>query len=108
ASSFLDFVEKLHQAGLVQLKHSGRSVMVELNEGFSSDGEPPVEGAADTGVPQTSGGAVAQASGAGVAQPSGAGVAQGFRPANERAANPRAATEPPAGPQLGTNADGVR
>ena len=31
ASSFLDFVEKLAQAGLVQLKHSGRSVMVELN-----------------------------------------------------------------------------
>jgi uncharacterized LabA/DUF88 family protein len=34
ASSFLDFVEKLSQAGLVSLKHSGRSVMVELNEGF--------------------------------------------------------------------------
>jgi uncharacterized LabA/DUF88 family protein len=34
ASSFLDFVEKLAQAGLVSLKHSGRSVMVELNEGF--------------------------------------------------------------------------
>ena len=30
ASSFLDFVEKLAQAGLVQLKHAGRSVMVEL------------------------------------------------------------------------------
>src|SRR5207245_3103620 len=38
ASSFLDFVEKLAQAGLVQLKHSGRSVMVELNPGFD-DGE---------------------------------------------------------------------
>jgi uncharacterized LabA/DUF88 family protein len=34
ASSFLDFVEKLSQAGLVSLKHSGRSVMVELNPGF--------------------------------------------------------------------------
>ena len=33
ASSFLDFVEKLSQAGLVQLKHAGRSVMVELVEG---------------------------------------------------------------------------
>jgi uncharacterized LabA/DUF88 family protein len=33
ASSFLDFVEKLAQAGLVQLKHAGRSVMVELTEG---------------------------------------------------------------------------
>src|SRR2546427_5513270 len=37
ASSFLDFVEKLAQAGLVQLKHAGRSVMVELNEGFPED-----------------------------------------------------------------------
>ena len=34
ASSFLDFVEKLAQSGLVQLKHSGRSVLVELNEEF--------------------------------------------------------------------------
>src|SRR6266699_2066953 len=37
ASSFLDFVEKLAQAGFVTLKHSGRSVVVELNEGFSDD-----------------------------------------------------------------------
>jgi uncharacterized LabA/DUF88 family protein len=34
ASSFLDFVEKLAQGGLVSLKHAGRSVMVELNEAF--------------------------------------------------------------------------
>jgi len=34
ASSFLDFVEKLAQAGLVTLKHAGRSVIVELNDGF--------------------------------------------------------------------------
>src|SRR5207245_5328714 len=37
ASTFLDFVEKLAQAGLVSLKHAGRSVMVELNEGFPED-----------------------------------------------------------------------
>src|SRR5205823_13965139 len=37
ASSFLDFVEKLAKAGLVQLKHAGRSVMVELNDGFDED-----------------------------------------------------------------------
>jgi len=43
ASSFLDFVEKLAQSGLVQLKHSGRSVMVELNEKFD-------EGEASTAV----------------------------------------------------------
>ncbi|MBI3491013.1 MAG: NYN domain-containing protein [Acidobacteria bacterium] len=39
ASSFLDFVEKLAQAGLVSLKHAGRSVMVELNDGFVEDGQ---------------------------------------------------------------------
>jgi len=39
ASSFLDFVEKLAQAGLVSLKHAGRSVMVELNAGFVDDGQ---------------------------------------------------------------------
>jgi uncharacterized LabA/DUF88 family protein len=39
ASSFLDFTEKLQQAGLVQLKHSGRSVMVELNPSFPEDGD---------------------------------------------------------------------
>ena len=38
ASSFLDFVEKLSQAGIVSLKHAGRSVMVELNEGVSDEG----------------------------------------------------------------------
>src|SRR6266542_1195872 len=37
ASSFLDFVEKLAQAGIVTLKHAGRSVMVELNEGFDEN-----------------------------------------------------------------------
>jgi uncharacterized LabA/DUF88 family protein len=34
ASSFLDFAEKLAHAGLVHLKTSGRSVMVELNQLF--------------------------------------------------------------------------
>jgi len=38
ASSFLDFVEKVAQSGLVQLKHAGRSVMVELNENFDERG----------------------------------------------------------------------
>ena len=50
ASSFLDFVEKLAQAGLVQMKHSGRSVMVELNEGFSGEGEPSVDAAGEMAV----------------------------------------------------------
>jgi uncharacterized LabA/DUF88 family protein len=39
ASSFLDFAEKLSQAGLVQLKHAGRSVTVELNPQSNEDGD---------------------------------------------------------------------
>jgi uncharacterized LabA/DUF88 family protein len=39
ASSFLDFVEKLAQAGLVSLKHAGRSVIVELNGVATEDAE---------------------------------------------------------------------
>jgi uncharacterized LabA/DUF88 family protein len=39
ASSFLDFVEKLAQAGLVSLKHAGRSVMVELNAAATDDAD---------------------------------------------------------------------
>jgi uncharacterized LabA/DUF88 family protein len=47
ASSFLDFAEKLSQAGLVALKHAGRSVMVELNGAFGDESAPkprPVDG----------------------------------------------------------------
>jgi len=40
SSSFLDFTEKLAQAGLVQLKTSGRSVMVELNPDFVESEAP--------------------------------------------------------------------
>src|SRR5205809_7527568 len=69
ASSFLDFVEKLAQAGLVQLKHAGRSVMVELNEGFAGEGEPPTDGVGETAA------GVVQISGAGGAHVSGTGVA---------------------------------
>jgi uncharacterized protein (TIGR00288 family) len=55
SSSFLDFAEKLSQAGLVTLKTSGRSVMVELNPDF---GEAD---AADLKVGATSDGDVVQA-----------------------------------------------
>jgi len=41
ASSFLDFAEKLAKEGLVSLKHSGRSVMVELNDGFPESAAQP-------------------------------------------------------------------
>ncbi len=94
ASSFLDFVEKLAQAGLVLLKHSGRSVMVELNAAFTEDaeaakvrpeGEPaPIEG--DNVI--------------------------AFRPAGETAGAEPSASPAPAAPEsvqrLGDNADGVR
>src|SRR4051812_32203171 len=42
SSSFLDFTEKLAQAGLVLLKTSGRSVMVELNPDYV-ESDAPVE-----------------------------------------------------------------
>ncbi len=41
--SFLDFAEKLAQAGLVTLKTSGRSVMVELNPDFVETETAPAE-----------------------------------------------------------------
>jgi len=44
SSSFLDFTEKLAQTGLVLLKTSGRSVMVELNPAFV-ESDVPVEAA---------------------------------------------------------------
>src|SRR3954470_10629474 len=47
ASSFLDFVEKLAHAGLVSLKHAGRSVMVELNPDFSEEGDGAARGRSD-------------------------------------------------------------
>jgi uncharacterized LabA/DUF88 family protein len=89
ASSFLDFVEKLSQAGLVLLKHSGRSVMVELNPGFE-DGDAPAESWA---------GPKPKAAGDG-GQPPASNVVQAFRPQ----------TEPPqeAPAQIGDNAEGVR
>jgi len=99
ASSFLDFAEKLSQAGLVLLKHSGRSVMVELNPGFSEDGEKPrptTEGESEMGsvevppsfVPSTT---------EGVSTNGGFDSSQMGRPPMQ---------EPPV--RLGDNADGIR
>ena len=99
ASSFLDFVEKLAQANVVLLKHSGRSVMVELNPAFadeSSEAKPRAEG---EGVPG-----------------SDADNVVAFRPAADAAApageQPAAASQPASTGEpvtrLGDNADGVR
>jgi uncharacterized LabA/DUF88 family protein len=50
ASTFRDFAEKLEKRGLVTLKHSGRTTVVELAEGASLD-------VADTSLPVQDGGA---------------------------------------------------
>ena len=58
ASSFFDFVDKLSKEGLVTLKHSGRSLMVELNEGFASEAvSNGVPAATDTASPPSAAGA---------------------------------------------------
>jgi uncharacterized LabA/DUF88 family protein len=96
ASSFLDFVEKLSQAGVLHLKHAGRSVMVELNPGAEEgeaakarEGEPAAAEAVDNVV--------------------------AFRPAADHVAEgapvPGPGEQAPAGevgPKLGEQADGVR
>jgi uncharacterized LabA/DUF88 family protein len=57
ASTFRDFAEKLEKRGLVSLKHSGRTTLVELAEGVSLDVAPTEAVAA----PFSSGGAPASA-----------------------------------------------
>ena len=100
ASSFLDFAEKLAQAGLVLLKHSGRSVMVELNPAFSDDGE-----AAVAPKPRPADAEVQEAV---------AGDGDGEAPRPLRPVETAASAAPAAGiphetlPRLGDNADGVR
>ena len=100
ASSFLDFVEKLSQAGIVSLKHAGRSVMVELNEGASDEGTA-------AGAPSAAAETMASASPAWGEQRRGANggavsrpvadVAQMFRAAEDQAARHEDG-EPPAAP----------
>jgi len=102
ASSFLDFVEKLAKSGYVHLKTSGRSVMVELNEGFVeepravAEGEEAIASAppaqVDTAFPLAS--YMGQGAGA-VAAPS---VPQSFSPVNPE----------PVGPPLGDQTEGVQ
>ncbi len=98
ASSFLDFAEKLAQAGLVSLKHAGRSVMVELNTGFADNGDTvPVA------RPTTEAEAVIAAEASPVIDGDTLAPAistDGIAPA------PYATAEPL--PRLGDNADGVR
>jgi len=110
ASSFLDFAEKLAQAGVVTLKHAGRSVMVELNESFDENAlkAATTDGAAVPASPESFGGPRPAPSD---------GTAEGAQPAPDGFGAPRAASpdafsaprpsmEMPA--QVGDNAEGVR
>jgi uncharacterized LabA/DUF88 family protein len=92
AGSFLDFVEKLSQAGLVHLKHAGRSVMVELNENFD-------EGATKTAAVES---ATADET---AAEDTSASVNVPAQPAAPAAP---AYPAPVALPQLGSQSDAVR
>jgi uncharacterized LabA/DUF88 family protein len=83
ASSFLDFTEKLAHAGFITLKHSGRSVMVELNEGFKEDVEPAELKARTTPDTEAAQPGVVKTFGPG-AEPQPSGVVQPFRPAGDR------------------------
>jgi uncharacterized LabA/DUF88 family protein len=119
ASSFLDFTEKLAQAGLVQLKQAGRSVIVELIEGFTEDsdagpraraagngdvraaGEGQIRAAGEgqiraAGEGQARGAGEGQAHGAGEGQPHGAGEGQAHGAGEGEAGEPAA----PAGDQV--------
>lgn len=99
ASSFLDFTEKLAQAGLVQLKHSGRSVMVELNSGFVDEGEQPAR-------PRQASESEGESFPSIAATPEATPVADiAPRPAGNGAI---AAAEPQMPTRLGDNAEGVR
>ena len=115
ASSFLDFVEKLASSGFVHLKTSGRSVMVELNEGFVEESRPAAEGEdAGAGAPAAHGESGAPMASA-VAQPHSStgygdsrrsdGGGGGFRPAGDGAQG--GGQQEPAGPPLGDQAEGV-
>ena len=115
ASSFLDFVEKLAQAGVVTLKHAGRSVMVELNESFD---ESALKSSAVTDGPAL----LATSDGAGDAaqspSPEGFGgsrspSSEGFgpRPVHTDVSRPPHEIRPAPmdmPPQVGDNAEGVR
>ena len=106
ASSFLDFVEKLAQAGVVTLKHAGRSVMVELNESFDESALKSSAGAEGAVLPATS-----ESAGDAGQSPSPEGFG-GPRPASPDGLGRPAHEIRPAPmdmpPQVGDNAEGVR
>jgi len=94
ASSFLDFAEKLAQSGLVTPKHSGRSVIVELNNNF--DESTPDAAAAVVSSP-----AVPRPLPGAPEEPSEE------QPAGDNSQLPQTADNPQL-PQIGYQAEGVR
>ena len=130
ASSFLDFVEKLAASGFVHLKTAGRSVMVELNEGFVESSQPVAEG--EEGATHTVHGESGAAQPSGVAQPPSQGYGEPRRSSHEQSASGGGGFRPagdnghggshvahgftpsgggqqePAGPPLGDQAEGVQ
>jgi uncharacterized LabA/DUF88 family protein len=103
ASSFLDFTEKLSQAGLVQLKTAGRSVMVELNPDFV-EGETPASEASDLKGGAAADPDVVQAFPPAPLAPAGRhGFGDGGRPASQGAAD----APGPAPVPTASNAEGV-
>jgi uncharacterized LabA/DUF88 family protein len=122
ASSFLDFAEKLAQAGVVTLKHAGRSVMVELNESFDENAlkAATTDGAALPPSPEGFGGprpVPSDGTGEG-AQPSPDGFGGPRATSPDAFAGPRPPSSEAAGgqrpplmempAQVGDNAEGVR
>jgi uncharacterized LabA/DUF88 family protein len=123
ASSFLDFAEKLAKAGLVQLKHSGRSTMVELSgrPAEDADGAEAAEGTADLKVRTTTDHTTTdRATTDRTTTDEGhapSNVVQAFRPAGDQGFRPAGDHAPrPAGDQgfrppveiIGDTAEGVR
>ena len=118
ASSFLDFAEKLAKAGLVQLKHSGRSTMVELSDkpvedaegaslDFARDGRAEgAEASADLKVRTTTEEGQAPSNVVQAFRPAGE---QAFRPAGDQAIRPSGDQNfrPPV-EIIGDTAEGVR
>jgi len=110
ASSFLDFTEKLAQAGVVTLKHAGRSVMVELNESFDENAlkAATTDGAALPSSPEGFAAPKPVSDGMGEGAPSSPdGFAASRPPVPDVAGGQRPPSmEMPA--QVGDNAEGVR
>jgi len=102
SSSFLDFAEKLSQAGLVTLKTSGRSVMVELNPDFV-EGEASAD-AADMKVAAVESDVVQAFPPSPEASAGHRSFSGGGRPAD----NVVQAFPPPPETSAGSQADGVR